>query len=220
MPKDERGEYLIRYKLRSGSDAHADSPVYTSVITNEEQKLEPPCPTSPCPGDCDDDGEATEADMRAGVEVALSGGSVAACRSMDAGVDGVITVDEMVAAVGVFLDGCPLRAEATLAAVQQQIFSPSCAITTCHNAASASGDLALTPDLAEAELINVAPDVAAAADAGLLRVTPGDPDQSLLYRKLVGPRPEWGSRMPLNGACLPPEQLDLVRRWILAHPGS
>ena len=31
VPKDERGEYAIRYKLRSGSDAYADSPVYTSA---------------------------------------------------------------------------------------------------------------------------------------------------------------------------------------------
>jgi hypothetical protein len=49
----------------------------------------------------------------------------------------------------------------------------------------------------------------------LLRVKPGDPDHSFLMIKLLGPRLDEGSRMPLIGSPLSSQQLDLIRSWIL-----
>jgi hypothetical protein len=214
VPEGTVGEYAISYKVRADS-GYADSQVAASLVSNVPQAVEVPCPASPCPGDCDDDGETRAAEIADAVEIALAGASVAGCPSMDRNADGVITIDEMVDAVDVHVRGCPERLPATLLGVQGFVFA-SCAIPTCHDSVSATGNLVLAAGVAHGELVGVAPDVAAARDAGLLRVVPGDPDSSFLYRKLVGPRPEWGSRMPLDAECLLPEQLDQVRRWILA----
>ncbi|MDX2167130.1 MAG: hypothetical protein SF182_08710 [Deltaproteobacteria bacterium] len=210
------GDFAIAYKVRAPGSAYGDSAEYASVVTNRAQAQPTPCPDVLCPGDCDDDGEATVAELVEAVELALADGSIESCRVLDASADAAITVDELVRAVAASLDGCPAQLPATLAEIQSTIFTPTCAITTCHNAAAAAGDLVLAAGASHAELVGVAPDIAAAGDAGLLRVTAGDPDSSFLYRKLVGPRPEWGSRMPLNGACMPVEQLDQIRRWIVA----
>jgi hypothetical protein len=50
------------------------------------------------------------------------------------------------------------------------------------------------------------------ADTNLLRVTPGDPEGSLLIKKLEG-NPPCGMAMPVGG-MLKPEQIMLIRTWI------
>src|SRR5690606_37374839 len=45
-------------------------------------------------------------------------------------------------------------------------------------------------------------------------VAPGDPEQSLLYRKLVDRRPPVGQQMPLLRTPLDARARELVRRWI------
>jgi len=107
-------------------------------------------------------------------------------------------------------------AVATFATLQQKIFTPSCAISSCHGAAVAGG-LGLTGDAAYADLVGVAPANDAARAAGLLRVAPGDPERSFLLRKLDGTlAPGEGVRMPQVGSHLPAASIDLVRRWIAA----
>ncbi len=46
-------------------------------------------------------------------------------------------------------------------------------------------------------------------------VIPEDPDNSELYKRLLGPT-ENGLQMPFNSDPLPPEQIETIRQWILA----
>ena len=46
-------------------------------------------------------------------------------------------------------------------------------------------------------------------------VIPGDPDNSELYKRLLGPT-ENGLQMPWNRDPLPPDQIETIRQWILA----
>ena len=45
-------------------------------------------------------------------------------------------------------------------------------------------------------------------------LVPGDPEGSLLYRKLVDRLPPIGAQMPLERVPLEPFAVELVRRWI------
>ena len=49
-------------------------------------------------------------------------------------------------------------------------------------------------------------------DSGLVRVVPGDPDNSLLMMKLLDEQP-CGTQMP-PGELLKPEQIEQIRTWI------
>jgi mono/diheme cytochrome c family protein len=104
----------------------------------------------------------------------------------------------------------------TFATLQKRIFTPSCAIPSCHGSA-ASGGLTLTADASYAQLVGVPATNPTAAAAGVLRVVPGDPDRSFLLRKLEGTLAGGeGEPMPRVGTTLSPALLDLVRRWIVA----
>jgi len=96
--------------------------------------------------------------------------------------------------------------------VQYDVFLTSCAGAGCHDSTTRAGDLDLTEDTAYEALREKPCFNEEAAAAGLLRVTPGDPDASLLYLKLVEPV-RYGEVMPPWG---PPDEdtVALVRRWI------
>jgi hypothetical protein len=101
----------------------------------------------------------------------------------------------------------------TLEQVQAAVFSPSCAVQFCHSGDFPAAGLNLEEDRSFGELVGVVPTTPAAA--GLLLVEPGNPEDSFLYIKIVGPRfPAEGSRMPLLGEPLGEEQIQLVRDWI------
>jgi predicted CxxxxCH...CXXCH cytochrome family protein len=86
------------------------------------------------------------------------------------------------------------------------IFSADC--VACHDAAQHQGNLDLETDPYGATVGVVSPDF------GVVLVQPGDPDGSLLYRKLAGTElPSEGDPMPL-GAALSATRLDAVRQWI------
>jgi hypothetical protein len=159
------------------------------------------------------------AELVRGVRGALGGEG---CDAFDRNHDDMIAVNELVTAVNAALNGCPAAATPTatrpptLETIQQEIFSPRCAIPTCHDAAFRSGDLVLEAGAAYDELVGVEPDVDTARDAGLLRVDPGSPDNSFLLIKLEGPPPSQGSRMPLTGPPLAAEDVALIRAWIAA----
>jgi len=107
-------------------------------------------------------------------------------------------------------------APATFATLQQKIFTPSCALPSCHGDAMAGG-LGLAAGEAYQNLVGVLATNPAAMAAGLLRVTPGDPDRSFLLDKLEGMlTADEGAQMPRVGGALNPRLLDLVRRWIVA----
>jgi hypothetical protein len=100
--------------------------------------------------------------------------------------------------------------------IRRQIFTPTCAISTCHDSESHENDLILLAGAAYGNLVNVAPYNPAAELDGLYRITPGDPEMSFLYRKITADLPfGYGDAMPLEDDPLDPELIELVRLWIL-----
>lgn len=91
----------------------------------------------------------------------------------------------------------------------------------CHNDAPSFGGLAFFPGGPETAYMNLVNQPAGNSrpdfkckDSGLIRVVPGDPEHSLMYLKLTNP--PCGSKMPSGIAGMAtPEQLELVRQWIL-----
>jgi hypothetical protein len=104
----------------------------------------------------------------------------------------------------------------SLAQIQDEIFTPRCAVVTCHDSTSQSGALVLEEGFSFDQLVGVEPATPAARDAGFLRVDPGDPDNSFLVIKLELPEAtlELGSPMPLIGARLTAAEIQLIRDWI------
>jgi hypothetical protein len=110
----------------------------------------------------------------------------------------------------------PPHSTTTFETLQRKIFTPSCALPSCHGAAGAGG-LMLGAGIAYGNLIGVPATNMAAHAAGLLRVAPGDPDGSFLIRKLEGAlTADEGTPMPQAGSRLPQDRIDLLRRWISA----
>jgi hypothetical protein len=104
----------------------------------------------------------------------------------------------------------PPPANSTFQTIQNTIFTPMC--TGCHAGANAPQGLRLDAANSFAMLVNVA----SAEVPGLLRVNPGNPNQSYLVQKIEGTAAV-GVRMPANGPpFLTQTQIDLVRSWISA----
>ena len=100
-------------------------------------------------------------------------------------------------------DGGGGPASVSYAADVQPLWDASC--VGCHGL---SGGLDLSVPNSRANLVGVA-----STSWGGVRVTAGDPDQSILYRKLIGDGGV-GDRMPQGGA-LEPADIETVRRWIV-----
>lgn len=97
----------------------------------------------------------------------------------------------------------------TLAQLQANIFTPRCSV--CHSGGSAPHGLRLdSEDNSYAFLV----DRPAEGVPELMRVNPGQPEQSYIVHKLEGAMSIVGSRMPLGGPFLSQEQIDQVRDWI------
>ena len=71
--------------------------------------------------------------------------------------------------------------------------------------------ISLTAANAYANLVNVA----SRTNGGIMRVAPGDPDNSMIIKKVEG-HAGVGSRMPLGGSSLPDETIQQLRDWIAA----
>lgn len=119
--------------------------------------------------------------------------------------------------------GCSPQAlfTGTFDRIQRQIFNQSCALSGCHDSQSRTGDLLLESGAAYTNLVDVAPDNAAAAGAGWKRVhvldaTTGDPATSLLVQKLIAPPPGFGARMPFNAPKLDQALVAVVQLWVAA----
>jgi hypothetical protein len=106
--------------------------------------------------------------------------------------------------------------------IAQQLFATTCAVSGCHDSETHEHDLILHPGGAYSQLVNVTPVTPAAAGDGLKRVLPGDPDMSLLYRKVTGDLPSgYGAQMPFGGAPVSNAMVDIIRLWILdGAPGG
>ena len=99
---------------------------------------------------------------------------------------------------------------ATLGRIQNEIFTPSCATAGCHSGNSPPDGLNLSAGMAYTNTVNVN----AVQMPNLLRVSPGNPDDSYLVRKIQGNNIA-ANRMPLGAAPLSQAQIDLVRQWVL-----
>jgi len=98
-------------------------------------------------------------------------------------------------------------ATATLSAIQAQIFTPRC--SGCH---PPNQGMDLQAGTSFGSIVNVN----SSEQPSLMRVKPGDPDNSYLYKKVAGAAGISGSRMPQGGPFLTSAQLQLIRDWILA----
>jgi hypothetical protein len=98
---------------------------------------------------------------------------------------------------------------ATLVAIQANVFTPTCATAGCHSGAGAQQGLRLEDGMSLANLVNVA----SAEVPALMRVAPGDPDNSYLVQKLEGTAAV-GVQMPFGGPALDQALIDDIRQWI------
>ena len=98
--------------------------------------------------------------------------------------------------------------DATLANLQEQVFTPICA--QCHFGTNAPVGLRLDSlEESERNLIGVT----AVLNPQFQRVAEGDPENSFLYLKIIGD-PVAGNRMPLGLPALSDETIQLFREWI------
>jgi hypothetical protein len=95
----------------------------------------------------------------------------------------------------------------------QQVFTQSCALSSCHSAVSRKGGLILEhEDVSYESLVDHRAEHPDAQALGLLRVASGDPAHSFLMRKLKGEGP--GDAMPQGGGMLPDDVIQMIEDWI------
>ena len=101
--------------------------------------------------------------------------------------------------------------------IQDYIFDKSCANSVCHAAPANAGDLNLTYGTSYHDLVGRVPQNPSAAAAGMKLVDPGNPENSFLLTKLMGPEfPDQGARMPFGGGMLHNGKIEAIRTWIEA----
>ena len=101
--------------------------------------------------------------------------------------------------------------------IQDYVFDKSCANSICHAAPANARNLNLTYGTSYNDLVGRVPQNPAAAAAGMKLVDPGNPDNSFLLTKLIGPEsPDQGSRMPFGGGMIHNGKIEAIRKWIEA----
>ena len=106
-------------------------------------------------------------------------------------------------------NGEPIDPTATFTRVQSEIFTPTCARLGCHDRIVHQEDQILVAGEAYANVVNH-PSIEIPQ---LMRVKPGDPSNSYLYRKITGAGIT-GDRMPQTLPPLSDAQIKLIRDWI------
>lgn len=94
-----------------------------------------------------------------------------------------------------------------LASIQSHVFTPIC--TACHAGGSAPQGLHLDEANAYTMLVGVPSN----ESPSVLRVKPGDPDNSYIIQKLEG-HAAVGARMPFGGPYLDDATIAVIRQWI------
>ncbi len=93
--------------------------------------------------------------------------------------------------------------------IQTTVFTPNCATAGCHSGATPQQGMNLEGGNAYANIVNVA----SMEVPALMRVNPGNPDDSYLIQKLEGTAAV-GVRMPFGGQPLDQTTIDDIRQWI------
>ncbi len=101
--------------------------------------------------------------------------------------------------------------QANYADIQTRVFTLSCALSGCHTGPAAPLGLRLDANSAFDLLINQPSQQV----SELLRIKPGDPDNSYLVQKIEGTAAS-GSQMPRNQAPLSVKTIQAIRDWIQA----
>jgi len=186
------------------------------------ETLGAPVGSLPCVGDCNGDSMVTVDELVFGVGLGLGRGGLDRCPAFDFFADGAVTIDELLLSVAASNEGCApaptptaTPGAVTLAEVQEQIFTPRCAVISCHANPFPAAGLILEEGESFATLVGQTPNNPTAESLGLLRVDPGNPDNSFLLIKVEGPdSPDLGTRMPQRPPDLTPTQIELIRDWI------
>lgn len=105
---------------------------------------------------------------------------------------------------------CACGPEPTFTNVKSEVFEPRCSARVCHGGEDPKAELDLVTNAYDA-LIDVPSDV----DPDRVRVVPGDPEASVLFRVLKGDDPVVDP-MPdgLPAGSLDDELIEMVRVWI------
>ncbi len=111
----------------------------------------------------------------------------------------------------------PPAFEATISWIQNNVFTPKCALAGCHTGPNPQNGLDLSMGNAFANLVNVP----SFCDPQIVRVVPGDSANSLLFQKLTNTQPaHCGEPMPKPQnpgdpwVMLPANELQAIRQWI------
>ena len=104
--------------------------------------------------------------------------------------------------------GLPVAFDPTFSNIQQNVLSAVC--IECHAGSTAPEGMRLDPQNAFSNLVGV-PSV---ERPDLLRVKPGDPDNSYIIQKLEGAPGIVGGQMPLDRPPLSQETINAIRAWI------
>jgi hypothetical protein len=102
--------------------------------------------------------------------------------------------------------GGPITAD--FQSIQDNVFTPIC--SQCHIGASAPEGLQLDAEHSYNLLVGVPSN----EQPNLLRVKPGDPDDSYMVHKIEGLPGIDGGQMPLGETPLPQATIDAIRQWI------
>src|SRR5258708_24872895 len=102
--------------------------------------------------------------------------------------------------------GGPVTAD--FQSIQNNVFTPIC--SKCHIGGGAPEGLQLDA----AHSYNLLVGVPSAEQPSLLRVKPGDPDNSYMVHKIEGLPGITGGQMPLGETPLPQATIDAIRQWI------
>ncbi len=101
----------------------------------------------------------------------------------------------------------------TLTQVQQSVFTPRC--SGCHNGSNpAGGALPGSMDLRSGNSFANLVNVASLEQPTLMRVKPGEADNSYVIHKIEGAAGIAGARMPFGGPFLDQPTIDQVRAWV------
>lgn len=116
----------------------------------------------------------------------------------------------VVGMAAVALCGCggPNPERAKLSVLQREVFTPSCATSSCHDAAEPAEGLDLSEGNARASLVEVDSHL----QPGSKRVVPGDAERSVLYQAVSGTGTDV-PRMPV-GKKLSDEDIATIKLWI------
>ena len=165
--------------------------------------------------DVNKDGEVNVQDLVLVANALGQSGDRTAEQNPDVNRDGIVNVLDLVRVSNSF-GQTEVNDPSAYHDIQDYIFDKSCASSTCHAAPSNSGNLNLTYGTSYQDLVGRAPQNPSAAAAGMKLVDPGNPDNSFLLTKLIGPGADQGAPMPFGGGVLHDGKIAAIRTWIEA----